>query len=160
MSAFISSCTSLKVFSPPEKIVKNLCTFLCQDVDETPAFALVMQQEKGIITVKSILSSDSNSANGRGKGSRPEPLSEESTKAKVSRRGAELAFQQLSREFGEKLFDLVPKIWEFMAGGLLNAFASGELTYSLILHALLKRCRIQTRYEMGIKQWKSSSDKT
>ena len=42
----------MKISQPPEKIVKNLCTFLCQDVDETPAFALVMQHEKGFITVK------------------------------------------------------------------------------------------------------------
>ena len=126
VSAFIASCTVMKISQPPEKIVKNLCTFLCQDVDETPAFALVMQHEKGFITVKSILSSDSNSANGKGANAKGQDAStEESNKAKISRRGAELAFQQLSREFGKDLFELVPKIWEFMAGGLLSASATG-----------------------------------
>ena len=67
----------MKISQPPEKIVKNLCTFLCQDVDETPAFALVMQHEKGFITVKSILSSDSNSANGKGANAKGQDASTE-----------------------------------------------------------------------------------
>lgn len=116
----------MKISQPPEKIVKNLCTFLCQDVDETPAYSTAVQREKGVITVKSIISSDSGAANGKAaKANRQATNSEDSGKAKLSRRGAELAFQQLSREFGKDLFELVPKIWEFMAGGLLNAFTTG-----------------------------------
>ena len=72
------------------------------------------------------MSSDSNSANGKGAKAKGQDAStEESNKAKISRRDSELAFLQLSREFGKDLFELVPKTWELMAGGPLNAFATG-----------------------------------
>ncbi|KAH8117583.1 SNF2 chromatin remodeling protein [Phellopilus nigrolimitatus] len=123
VATFISTCTSMKIMQPPEKIVKNLCTFLCQDVDQTPAFALTKQTEKGILTAKSIIASDSQAAGGKAlRNTLIDLPSDEVTRAKISRRGAELAFRQLSTKFGEDLITRVPKMWEFMAGGLLSAF--------------------------------------
>ena len=113
--------------SPPEKIVKNLCTFLCQDVEQTPAFTLTKGTEKGVLSAKSILKNEAQVTNGRGnKGAAVENLSDEATKAKVSRRGAELAFTQLSLKFGNQLFELVPSMWGYMAGGLLTTYAEGK----------------------------------
>ena len=118
----------MKIMQPPEKIVKNLCTFLCQDVEQTPAFALTKNTDKGILSVKSILTTDAQTSNGRGmKGVHADVLSDEAAKAKISRRGAELAFQQLSLKFGNTLFERVPKMWEFIAGGLLAAFQTGMM---------------------------------
>ena len=118
----------MKIMQPPEKIVKNLCTFLCQDVEQTPAFALTKNTDKGILSVKSILTTDAQTSNGRGmKGVPADVLSDEAAKAKISRRGAELAFQQLSLKFGNTLFERVPKMWEFIAGGLLAAFQTGMM---------------------------------
>ena len=61
------------------------------------------------------------------KGVHADVLSDEAAKAKISRRGAELAFQQLSLKFGNTLFERVPKMWEFIAGGLLAAFQTGMM---------------------------------
>ena len=126
VATFIATCTSLNVNQPPEKIVRNLCTFLCQDIDQTPAFNLMIQTEKGILSTKAILAGEAATSNGK-------PLKvansqvdfpTEASKAKISRRGAELAFKELSAKFGEDLFVRVPKMWEFMAGGLIAAYTT------------------------------------
>ncbi|KAI5122989.1 hypothetical protein M0805_006867 [Coniferiporia weirii] len=125
VAAFIATCTAMRISQPPEKIVKNLCTFLCQDVDQTPPFALTKQTEKGVLTAKSILAGDAHITSGKGsKATHMDFPSDEAAKAKISRRGAELAFKQLSEKFGENLFIRVPKMWEYMAGGILAAFAT------------------------------------
>lgn len=125
VATFVSTCISMKITQPPEKIVKNLCTFLCQDVEQTPAFALNKHLEKGILSAKSIITSESQATNGKASKIAQMDLSIEAEKAKVSRRGAELAFKELSAKFGEELFTHVPKMWEFMAGGLVAAFQTG-----------------------------------
>lgn len=50
---------------------------------------------------------------------------EAAEKARLSRRGASLAFVQLSANFGDTLLDVVPNMWQSMAGGLLSACVSG-----------------------------------
>ncbi|THH06208.1 hypothetical protein EW145_g4240 [Phellinidium pouzarii] len=125
VAAFISTCAAMKISQPPEKIVKNLCTFLCQDVDQTPAFALMKQTERGILTAKTILASDIHATSSKNsKAFHADYASDEAIKAKISRRGAELAFRQLSINFGENLISCVPKMWDYMAGGLMLAFTT------------------------------------
>lgn len=122
------------IVQPPEKIVKNLCTFLCQDVEQTPAFMLNKQIEKGVLSAKAILAAD-NTPNGKvPKVVQSIDLPTEASKAKISRRGAELAFRELSTKFGEDLFTRVPKMWEFMAGGLTATFQTGSFVFSLCLY--------------------------
>lgn len=119
----------MNINSPPGKIVKNLCTFLCQDVEQTPTFALSKETEKGVLSAKAILKNDAQTTNGKGvKGAPAVLLSDEVTKAKISRRGAELAFTQLSVKFGEKLFEQVPSMWDYMAGGLLVTYVEGMVS--------------------------------
>ncbi len=50
----------------------------------------------------------------------------ESQKARLARRGAQQAFQQLSEQFGERLLDIIPNMWRSMAGGLLSACQSSK----------------------------------
>jgi TATA-binding protein-associated factor len=62
-------------------------------------------------------------------------------KSRVSRRGARLAFEQLSSRFKSQLLDTVPNMWPFMAGGLQNACEEGMSfclysTYLLIIATL------------------------
>ena len=124
VASFVNFCSKNGLAQPPEKIVKNLCTFLCQDVEQTPTFAYNKHVENGILTFRSVMRNDAAIMNGKGRG-QGDSGQEDVGKAKVSRRGAEFAFTELSLLFGERLFELVPKMWEFMAGGLLSAFASG-----------------------------------
>lgn len=51
---------------------------------------------------------------------------EEIRKARLSRRGAQLAFQEFSNMLGAKLFDVLPNIWPCTVGGLLSAFQCGS----------------------------------
>ncbi|KAL5529004.1 hypothetical protein ACEPAG_4978 [Sanghuangporus baumii] len=127
VATFIATCISMKIAQPPEKIVKNLCTFLCQDVEQTPAFALNKHLEKGVLSAKAILTSESQAANGKASKIVQMDMSSDAEKAKISRRGAELAFKELSTKFGEELFTHVPKMWEFMAGGLVAAFQTDSV---------------------------------
>jgi TATA-binding protein-associated factor len=53
--------------------------------------------------------------------------SEENKKARLSRRGAGFAFNQLSLKFGHNLLDAIPNMWHSMAGGLLSTFQNGEI---------------------------------
>ena len=126
VASFINFCARNGLAQPPEKIVKNLCTFLCQDVEQTPTFAYNKHVESGILSFKAIMRIDAATSTAKGRGQADAAQSEEANKAKLSRRGAEFAFTELSLRFGERLFELVPKMWEFMAGGLLSAFARGK----------------------------------
>ncbi|KAI6009398.1 hypothetical protein F5J12DRAFT_891501 [Pisolithus orientalis] len=123
---FIDFCVQHDISQPPDKIVKNLCTFLCQDVDQTPTFAYSQTTLKGILSlqlwskaaasksVKDVQDKDKE----KGEASKSEG---EAARAKLSRRGAGLAFQKLSAKFGSRLLDVIPKMWQSMAGGLLSA---------------------------------------
>lgn len=55
----------------------------------------------------------------------PLPTPEEAAKTQLSRRGACLAFDQLSVKFGGELFNAIPSMWSSMAGGLVSTFQSG-----------------------------------
>lgn len=128
VASFIEFCTIHNIAQPPDKIVKNLCTFLCQDVDQTPTFAYNRKHTNGILSFQG---SDSNAASKAGKDAgkekdKPElPLPDDVNKARLSRRGAGLAFNQLSAKFGPRLLDVIPTMWQSMAGGLLSTFQTG-----------------------------------
>lgn len=55
-----------------------------------------------------------------------ELVADAANKAKISRRGAELAFNELSATFGARLLELVPTMWLSMVGGLLSVCTSGS----------------------------------
>lgn len=46
-------------------------------------------------------------------------------KAHLTRRGAHLAFVELSNRFGPELFQVLPAMWECMCGALLEMYSSG-----------------------------------
>lgn len=115
MAAFVEFCVKRDLTQPPDKIVKNLCTFLCQDVGQTPTFSYAKKHLGGILSFSKLAS----------EGSQPPPSAEDAAKARLSRRGARLAFEELSVKFGPRLLDVVPKMWHSMAGGLLSACATG-----------------------------------
>ena len=119
---------------PPDKIVKNLCTFLCQDVEQTPTFAYSRTIYKGILTLQTW----SKIAPGKGgketleKGE-PAKSEDDAAKTRLSRRGAGLAFDRLSAKFGPRLLEAIPKMWQSMAGGLLSACSTGMAKLSSVL---------------------------
>ncbi|SGY46516.1 BQ5605_C001g00442 [Microbotryum silenes-dioicae] len=126
IAAFINLCSipgSTIKANPSDKIVKNLCTFLCQDKTRTPIFADEMNAAQGILTLKY--------KPARGEAVKElkekEVESAEVATARVTFRGAQLALAQLSIRFGDDLLEQVPRLWSGMSEGLLAAFASGDV---------------------------------
>lgn len=114
---------------PPDKIVKNLCTFLCQDIEQTPTFAFNRKVLGGVLSF-STGDTPVTTSNGKDGTDKNVPTPEAAAKARLSRRGAKLAFEKLSAKFGPKLLDTIPKMWQSMAGGLLNVCAAGNVPYT------------------------------
>ncbi|KAJ6606457.1 SNF2 superfamily chromatin remodeling protein [Mycena vulgaris] len=127
VASFIEFCARHNISQPPDKIVKNLCTFLCQDVEQTPTFAFTRKHMEGILSFRD--ASKPAVANGKDAAKDKEKIAEipkpdEASKSRLSRRGAGLAFDQLSAKFGPRLLDVIPNMWQFMAGGLISACQS------------------------------------
>lgn len=102
--------------NPNDKIVKNLCTFLCSDPLLTPVFADnqqlggIQSLQKPDTPAQAKTSKESSAANVQ--------LSEQ----ELMRRGAETALKELCDRFGEHLFQDIPKVWECMAGKLQSVY--------------------------------------
>ncbi|CAE6409738.1 unnamed protein product [Rhizoctonia solani] len=127
VATFVSDCTTPStglIVMPAEKIVKNLCAFVCQDTDVTPVFSQSRRVLAGVLTVKS-MSAKAPQAHGRGKddGAAESP---EMTKARIIKRGAQLALTRLGQLFGAELFTRLKQMWDSMVGGLMYAFGEGS----------------------------------
>ena len=116
VARFIDFCAIHSLAQPPDKIVKNLSTFLCQDVERTPTFAHHRKTTDGILSFTSAHKAQEN-------GGTATSAAEEVRldKSRISRRGARLAFEQLSARFRAQLLETVPNMWPSMAGGLQSA---------------------------------------
>ncbi|KAF9792249.1 SNF2 chromatin remodeling protein [Thelephora terrestris] len=126
VGSFVKFCVDHNLMQPPDKIVKNLCTFLCQDAEQTPTFSYTTTILDGIISFQGskaaatlVESAKKDSASTTG--------GNDSTKSRITRRGSVLAFVELSNRFGSRLLDVVPKMWNSMAGGLTSACQSADV---------------------------------
>ena len=127
VGSFVKFCVDHNLMQPPDKIVKNLCTFLCQDAEQTPTFSYSTTILDGILSFqgsKAIATLAESSKKGRASGTD----SGDAIKSHITRRGSVLAFVELSNKFGPRLLDVVPKMWNSMAGGLASACNSGALS--------------------------------
>ncbi|GAC99874.1 hypothetical protein PHSY_007477 [Pseudozyma hubeiensis SY62] len=108
--------------NPSDKIVKNLCAFVCQDTTRVAIFTASKSVREGI------LSMNEPAVVPRGPGrtsTKDEPVeSEEVLQGKLIRRGAAAALAQLADLFGERLFVVVPMLWQCMSSSLLGTFGS------------------------------------
>ncbi|EFI28392.1 Mot1 [Coprinopsis cinerea okayama7 len=120
VARFIDFCIKHNIVQPPDKIVKNLCTFLCQDSEQTPMFSYCKQDLEGILSFRTV--TNGTQANGKESFGASHAKFEETRKAQLSRRGGKLAFAEFSRMFGSRLLDVLPNVWPCMVGGLLSAF--------------------------------------
>ena len=123
---FVDFCAQHQLAQPPDKIVRNLCTFLCQDVEQTPTFTFHRKTLNGVLSF-------AKSSSGAAPNGKDAKQAEDPAKARLSRRGARLAFEKLSVKFGPTLLESVPKMWQAMAGGLLSACATGAFTFTSYL---------------------------
>lgn len=129
VASIVEHCSRLGTTIPLQKIVKNLCAFLCQDAEFTPTFS--EQPSEGILSFKR-----ETVTPGRGKDKDVQTVSEETIKSRLTRRGAHLAFVALSNKFGPGLFQVLPAMWECMCGSLLETYRSG-IAFTLLGRAFL-----------------------
>ncbi|CDS01912.1 related to MOT1-transcriptional accessory protein [Sporisorium scitamineum] len=123
VAKLIEYCVSPAAKSnPSDKIVKNLCAFVCQDTTRVAIFAASKNAREGILS----MNEPPVVPKGPGRTStKDEPVeSEEVIQGKLIRRGAAAALAQLADLFGEKLFDAVPMLWHCMSSSLLSTFGS------------------------------------
>jgi TATA-binding protein-associated factor len=125
VASFVEFCVDHNLLQPPDKIVKNLCTFLCQDAEQTPTFSFTNKIMDGILSFQGSPAAQALSAKTYAREKfQTEDLSD-AAKSRITRRGSVLAFVQLSNKFGSSLLDVVPKMWQSMAGGLISACQKG-----------------------------------
>lgn len=92
-----------------DKMVKNLCAFLCVDTSQVPEYVPNKDLTDVILSLKK-------------EDTKVEPESEETTnaihKAKIERRGSQRALETLIRRFKADLFTTLPKIKSMMVDAL------------------------------------------
>ena len=123
VAKLIEYCVSPAARSnPSDKIVKNLCAFVCQDTTRVAIFAASKNVREGILS----MNEPALVSKGPGRSSTKDELveSEEVLQGKLIRRGAAVALAQLADLFGERLFDAVPMLWQCMSSALLRTFGS------------------------------------
>ena len=123
VAKLIEYCVSPAAKSnPSDKIVKNLCAFVCQDTTRVAIFANSKNVREGILS----MNEPAVVAKGPGRTSTKEGAveSEEVLQGKLIRRGAAAALAQLADLFGERLFEVVPMLWQCMSSALLRSFGS------------------------------------
>ncbi|TAQ87568.1 hypothetical protein B7494_g4096 [Chlorociboria aeruginascens] len=103
---------------PAQKVVSNLSKFSCVDTSETPEFTPNSGLTAAILSLR------------KEEDRRDHPdaakFAREAKEARIMRRGAKEALEQLSNIFGVELLDKVPTLKALMNEPLLHAFA-GEL---------------------------------
>ena len=135
VGSFVKFCVDHNLMQPPDKIVKNLCTFLCQDIEQTPTFSYTTTILDGILSFQGSKAAATMAENAK-KDKALAADNRDMTKSHITRRGSVLAFVELSNRFGSRLLDVVPKMWHSMAGGLTSVCQSGVLGSRIITHNL------------------------
>ncbi len=90
--------------NPSDKIVKNLCAFVCQDTTRVAIFAASQNVKEGIMSMNEPVVVPKGPGRTSTKDEAVE--SEEVMQGKLIRRGAAAALAQLAEVFGEKLFEV------------------------------------------------------
>ncbi|KAI9270458.1 hypothetical protein BDA99DRAFT_557285 [Phascolomyces articulosus] len=134
--------------NPTDKIVKNLCTFLCSDTAQTPVLE-DNPTHSGILSIQKENSNNNNHQNNSGRGAGNNANKEataggaggasaaaaaaaaptpEQKQAQLMKRGAEITLRVLCNRFGGSVFNIVPKLWECMVAKLEYVFGQDLAT--------------------------------
>lgn len=124
---FCSSPSSTARANPSDKIVKNLATFVCQEIAHTAVFAAAKTDREGILSLRAAVGSTTTTGSS-GKGRAKEVAvvdSEEVILSRITRRGAHAALARLAELFGPRLFQEVPKLWDCLSSAVSSTLAAG-----------------------------------
>ncbi|KAK0546804.1 TATA-binding protein-associated factor mot1 [Tilletia horrida] len=121
--------------NPSDKVVKNLCAFVCQDTTRTAVFSDTINVREGILS----LDAEIAAANVKAGPGRPSAGSaaaveandtEEVRQGKLIRRGAERALCELATLFDARLLDQVPALRSAIWDSIQAAAPSGSSSTS------------------------------
>lgn len=114
VSAFVDNLAATGRPTPIEKCVANLVKFYCSDTAETPVFGSYADVKDGIISLN-----------------KEEDVQEHQVEdilaARIQRRGAKEALEQLCMRFAAQLFDKVPILKFLIHNPIQKAFTSDNL---------------------------------
>lgn len=99
-----------------EKVVGNLLKFCCQETGETPVFHLHATREVDLLS----LHKDEDVQDGADAATHQREVKA----AKVTRRGAKDALEQLCKDLGAELFEKVPKLRALIEGPVRHCFTA------------------------------------
>merc|ERR1719427_2140684 len=159
LARVLNSCISRET-SPNEKVIKNLCAFVCSNPEVTPLVSLthlngLVDPSEGILTLfynERNAEKTSNKSRKTKKKANPiagAPLQstadidneEDIKKVEIQRRGAIHALTELAKFFGPELPNRMPKLWELSIELIKNNFQQEadpqELVNSLAVISVL-----------------------
>lgn len=113
-----------------DKLTKNLCGFLCVDTSEVPEFVYNKHFKECILSLKKEQAKAEFA---------DDPSREIAVKqAKIKRRGAQIALETILNFFDERLFEVIPKLYELMIENLalLSSDEYSDTTGQAIVDAL------------------------
>jgi TATA-binding protein-associated factor len=119
VAGLIEYYTAATKRGPVDKIIGNLVKYCCVDTSETPEFPHNAQLEKSILSLR------------KEEDRRDHPdaakFEREAKEARIMRRGAKDALEQLTVKFGADLLEKVPNLAKLVERPLREALASDEL---------------------------------
>ncbi|KAI5804374.1 hypothetical protein EDC01DRAFT_627231 [Geopyxis carbonaria] len=114
VASLVGICSETGRTGVSEKVTKNLISFLCVDTSEVPIFHVNESLKESILSLRK--------EEDRREHADQAAFEKEAREARIKRRGAKEALEQLSQTFGAKLFERVPKIRDCIETPLHSAF--------------------------------------
>ncbi|KAK9464205.1 uncharacterized protein V1516DRAFT_706060 [Lipomyces oligophaga] len=111
IASLVQRCAESRKIGAADKMIKNLCAFLCVDTSEVPEFHQNEMLESVILSLQK--------EEDRRDHKDADRYARELAKARIKRRGARTALEILADRFGSNLFTKVPKLRDSMLSPLL-----------------------------------------
>lgn len=123
VASLVSQCASSGRSPVADKVTKNLTSFLCVDTSEVPMFHPNKELNDSILSLRK--------EEDRKEHADQAAYDKEAKEARIKRRGAKEALEQLAQTFGPSLFTSVPKLWDCIQAPLHIAL-DGELPINIL----------------------------
>ncbi|CAI7592976.1 unnamed protein product [Penicillium bialowiezense] len=155
VAGLIEHYTAATKRGPVDKIIGNLVKYCCVDTSETPEFPHNAQLEKSILSLR------------KEEDRRDHPdaakFEREAKEARIMRRGAKDALEQLAVMFGPNLLDKVPNLAKLVERPLRDALANDELPEDItnpenelgqeIVDGLSTLRALLPKFDSGLHDW-------
>lgn len=122
LASLVYLCSSVGRGSAADKLIKNLCAFLCVDTSETPEFHRHVDMRNGIYSFRREEEREAASDVSQAR---------EAQEAKTKHLGAQMALEGMATRFQGRLFEMIPKLSECIFAPLREVFGSDGVQVDL-----------------------------